>query len=55
MAEEDIDDAHVSLDNGTWGKGTQRTCLKSHLQTSPPTPQPGTTFENTPLFRPKMS
>ena len=39
-----------------------RTCLQSHLQTSPPTylksylkfRNPRTTFENTPLFRPKM-
>ena len=41
----------------------RRTCLQSHLQTSPPTPyksylkfwNPRTTFENTPLCPPKYS
>jgi hypothetical protein len=41
----------------TWTEIFQRTCLQSHLQTSPPTPQksyptfwnPRTTFQNTPL------
>ena len=36
------------------------TCLQSHLQTSPPTPQnsypnPRTTFENTPIVNPKIA
>ena len=41
----------------------RRTCLQSHLQTPPPTPpksypkfwNPWTTFQNTPLFRPKIA
>ena len=41
----------------------RRTCLQSHFQTSPPTPQksyskirnPMTTFENTPFFHPTIA
>ena len=46
-----------------WAEIFRRTCLQSHLQTSPPTPQksypkfrnPRKTFANTPLVRPKVS
>ena len=46
-----------------WAEIFRCTCLQSHLQTSPPTPQksypkfrnPRTTFENTPFCAPKYS
>ena len=49
--------------HSAWAEIFRPTCLQSHLQTSPPTPQksypkfrnPRTTFENNPLCPPKYS